>query len=200
MEAFSNIHNFFCTPPSLCVPLPNDKLSIVCDASGKGLGGVLQVQHDGEWTPSAYYSRQLWGAEARYSTTELEALAVLEAVRHFSYHLYGRHFTAFTDHRPLEQLMSSNRLNPRLARISYKLQQWLISIVYLPGELNTMADALPREEQAGAAETTRVETPQQGDANRPQSQRMPTNRGIHLVVGDVEGTPPQGTRNRVEQT
>ena len=97
--------------------------------------------------------------------------------------------------------MSSNRLNPRLARISYKLQHWLISIVYLPGELNTMADALSREERAGAAETTRLETPQQeGDANRPQSQRMPTNRGIHLVAGDVKGTPPQGTGNRVEQT
>ena len=48
MEAFSNIRNFFYTPPNLCVPLPNDKLSIVCDASGKGLGGVLQVQRDGE--------------------------------------------------------------------------------------------------------------------------------------------------------
>ena len=147
MDAFSHICTFFCATPNLCVPLSCDELSIVCDASGRGLGGVLQVKREGEWTPSAYYSRQLRGAESRYSATELEALAVLETVRHFAYHLYGREFTAYSDHRPLEQLMSSNRLNPRLARIAYKLQNWLIRIEYLPGVENTMADALSREER-----------------------------------------------------
>ena len=152
VSAFKAICNFFCNPPNLCVPLPNDVLSIVSDASGKGVGGVLQVQRDGEWTPSAYFSRQLQGAEHRYSAMELEALALVETVRHFSYHLYGREFTAFTDHRPLEQLMSSTRLNPRLARLAFKLQHWLVNIKYLPGVDNTLADALSREERAPEGE------------------------------------------------
>ena len=78
--AFRRICDFFCHPPNLCVPLPNDVLSIVSDASGRGVGGILQVQRDGEWMPSAYFSRQLHGAEHRYSATELEALALVETV------------------------------------------------------------------------------------------------------------------------
>ena len=138
----------FCDTPNLTVPLPCDVLSIVSDASGRGMGGVLQVMRDGEWTPSAYFSRQLRGAEARYSATELEALALIETVRHFSYHLYGRAFVAYTDHRPLEQLLSSTRLNQRLARMAYKLQHWMVDIKYLPGAANTFADALSREESS----------------------------------------------------
>ena len=147
VSAFQSICNFFCDPPNLCVPLPCDVLSIVSDASGRGVGGVLQVLQEGEWTPSAYFSRQLRGAEARYSATQLEALALIETVRHFSYHLYGRAFVAYTDHRPLEQLLSSNRLNQRLARMAYKMQHWMVDIQYLPGADNTFADALSREER-----------------------------------------------------
>ena len=172
MIAFNCIRNFFCATPNLCVPLPSDVLSIVSDASGKGVGGVLQVRRDGEWTPSAYYSRQLRGAEARYSATELEALALVETVRHFAYHLYGRGFVAFTDHRPLEQLLSSTRLNPRLARMAYKLQHWLIEICYLPGMDNTLADALSREERSITSEdqTTQREGTQvtSGEQSNPQ--------------------------------
>ena len=91
--------------------------------------------------------------------------------------------SAFTDHKPLEQLMTSTRLNPRLARMSFKLQHWLVTVTYLPGELNTLADALSREER-----TSRE--PQQTD----EDLRMPTSRGIHLAAGDVEGTPPHEDR------
>ena len=42
--------------------------------------------------------------------------------------------------------MSSDRLNPRLRRMSYKLQHWLVTVKYLPGEDNGLADALSREE------------------------------------------------------
>ena len=155
VSAFDHICKFFCTPSILCIPLLHDELSIVSDASGRGIGGVLQVKREDEWRPSAYYSRQLWGAEHRYSATELEALALIETIRHFSYHLYGQSFTAFTDHKPLEQLTTSTRLNPRLSRLSFKLQHWLVQIVYLPGEENTMADALSREERHPGGETSR---------------------------------------------
>ena len=76
---------------------------------------MLQVRRDEEWQPSAYFSRQLRGAEQRYSATELEALVLVETITHFGHYLYGLEFTAFTDHKPLEQVMSSTRLNPRLA-------------------------------------------------------------------------------------
>ena len=103
---------------TLCIPLPEDVVSLVTDASGLGIGAVLQVWRDEQWEAMAFYSQQTKAVEQRYSATELEALALVESIKHFSYYLYGKTFTVYTDHKPLSQLLSSDRLNPRLRRIS----------------------------------------------------------------------------------
>ena len=126
---------------------------------------------NGQWEAAAYFSRQFRGAEQRYSATELEALALVSTVEHFSYYLYGFPFTIFTDHKPLEQFMSSDRLNPHLRRMAFKLQHWLLKIEYLPGRDNTLADALLREERRTGV------TPEQSP-------------DVSLAMGDVEGQPP----------
>ena len=52
-------------------------------------------------------------------------------IRHFAYYLYGKCFTVYTDHKPLYQLLSSDRLNGRLRRMSMKFQHWLVTVEYL---------------------------------------------------------------------
>ena len=74
--------------------------------------------------------------------------------------------------------MSSTRLNPRLARLAFKLQHWMVDIRYLPGVDNTLADALSREER-----------PPEG--GQRIHQRTSPDRDVHLAGGDVEETPPQ---------
>ena len=61
-------------------------------------------------------------------------------------------------HEPLCQLLSSNRLNPRLRRIAMKLQHWLLKIEYLPGKDNGFADALSREERPRMVSFNRTDT------------------------------------------
>ena len=190
VSAFNSICSFFCEPSTLCIPLPHDELSIVTDASGKGIGGILQVRRDEEWWPAAYYSRQLRGAEHRYSATGLEALALVATINYFSYNLYGTRFTAYTDHKPLEQLTTSTRLNPRLSRLAFKLQHWLVEIKYLPGQLNTLADALSREERRPEAAEQELRTSPIQDAHDHQSEEDASVPGRHLAAGDVEETPP----------
>jgi len=73
---------------------------------------------------------------------------MVATIDHFSYYLYGRCFKLFTDHKPLLQIMTSERLNPKLRRFAFKLQHWLLEVEYLPGEDNTFADALSREERS----------------------------------------------------
>ena len=63
--AFGNICSFFCNPSTLCVPVLDDVVSIVSDASGRGIGGVLQVRRQDGWWPAAYFSRQLRVVEHR---------------------------------------------------------------------------------------------------------------------------------------
>ena len=145
-EAFIAIRELMCHSSKLIVPLPTDRFSIITDASGLGIGGVLQVYRDDGWTAAAYYSRQTRGAETRYSATELEALAMVETIVHFSYYLYGHEFSAFTDHHALLSLKKSERLNGRLKRFALKLQPWNVEIRYLPGKDNQLADALSRQE------------------------------------------------------
>ena len=53
---------------------------VVTDASITGLGAVLEQKHGDDWRPIAYWSRKLIDAETRYSATDLEWLAVVEAV------------------------------------------------------------------------------------------------------------------------
>ena len=145
-EAFISVRELMCNSSKLIVPLPTDRFSIITDASGLGIGGVLQVEREGDWLAAAYYSRQTKGAEIRYSATELEALALVDTIMHFSYYLYGHSFSAFTDHHALLSLKSSERLNGRLKRFALKLQPWNVEILYLPGKENQLADALSRQE------------------------------------------------------
>jgi len=81
-----------------------------------------------------------------YSATKLEALALIECLRHFGYSLYGHEFCVSTDHKSLCYLLSSDRLNARLSRMALKLQHWLVTIKYLPGQENYLADTLSLQE------------------------------------------------------
>ena len=121
-SAFHSICKLMSDTCVLTIPLPEDVMSVVTDVSGMGIGGVLQVQRDRRWEAAAFFSHQTMGAEQRYSATELEALAMVESIKHFGYYLYGESFTVFTDHKPLGQLLSSERLNGCLRRFAMKLQ------------------------------------------------------------------------------
>jgi len=48
-----------------------------------------------------YFSQKVLARETRYTVTEKECLAVVEAVRHFAVYLLGADFTIVTDHEAL---------------------------------------------------------------------------------------------------
>ena len=97
-QAFCAICELVCNACVLEIPLPQDEFSLVTDASGFGLGAVLQVKRKDDLTAAAFYSRQTHGPERRYSASKLEALAVVESVRRYSPYFYGQKFVVFTDH------------------------------------------------------------------------------------------------------
>ena len=65
----------------LCVPSSADTLTLHTDASGLGVGAVLTALRGGKEVPTAFFSRQLRGAEKNYSTTEWESLAIVGSGR-----------------------------------------------------------------------------------------------------------------------
>lgn len=66
----------------------------------------MQVNTEGNPCAVAYYSLKLRGSEIRYSVTDLEALAIMESMRHFDVYMYGKSFTIITDYRPLTYIFT----------------------------------------------------------------------------------------------
>ena len=73
-------------------------VTISCDASPTGLGGVL-LQGG---CPVAYASISLTDAESRYAQIEKELLAALFSLERFNQYTYGKKVHVESDHKPLE--------------------------------------------------------------------------------------------------
>ncbi len=111
------------------------------DASQNHVGAVL-LQYDQETIPNtiAYFSKKLRPVEARYSTTDREALAIVLACRQFNHYLWGTKFIIRTDHQPIVSVFKS----PRMNRWMLEMQDYRIKIEYKMGKKNVIADQLSR--------------------------------------------------------
>ncbi len=115
---------------------------IQTDASRVGIRAVLAQERDSMVTPICFISRGLKPAERNYSTTGLECLAVIWAVRRLAAYIEHTQFTIETDHQPLQWLMGLKEPTGRLARWALRLQVLSFTIWYRKGSQNTVADAL----------------------------------------------------------
>ena len=126
------------------------EIILCCDASPYGLGAILaHVMPNGEEHPICYASRSLAPAEKNYSQLEKEGLSCVWAVKKFHKYLFGREFTIYNDHKPLQTLFSESKpISPmaaaRIQRWSLTLSAYKYKFVYRPGNKMTNADALSR--------------------------------------------------------
>lgn len=144
-NAFKILKSKLITKPILQYPDFNRTFVLTTDASNYGIGGVLsQINEQNHDLPIAYYSRTLNKAEQNYSTTEKELLAIVNAIEHFRPYLYGRKFTIFTDHRPLQWLFNCQNPNSKLCRWRIRLSEYEYEIKHKAGRVNSNADGLSR--------------------------------------------------------
>ena len=132
---------------------------IICDASHDGLGAVLEQYCASGWHPISFASRYLNPAEKKYSTNELELLAVVWATEHFQNYIYGRYFTVIMDHKALLTLLNSSPKGnktffSRLTRWYDRLVPYDFKVEHRQGSKMGMADYLSRFPSAEAPETS----------------------------------------------
>ena len=107
-----------------------------------GLGAILtQINPDGEHSVIAYASRKLAKHEKNYTPFLLEMQASIWGMEHFCTNLRGRHFTLFTDHRPMEKLGKVH--TKTLYRLQEMMTEFDFELVYKKGS-EMPADFLSR--------------------------------------------------------
>ena len=85
---------------------------VKCNASHTGLRATLEQSSDGEdWVPIAFASPYLNAQEKKYSTNELELLAVVWSVDRFKHYLLGKEFILATDHKALTSALGEHKSN-----------------------------------------------------------------------------------------
>ena len=145
-KAFDTLRQNLISPPILAYPDPNRGYIITCDASKSGLGYILsQKDENGIERVICYSGRALRKGEKNYTISELEALAVVSAVKHFHQYIYmSKGLIIRTDHSALKYIQNQPRALGRIARWILDLQNYDYEIEYRSGSSNAAADALSR--------------------------------------------------------
>ena len=149
-SAFDRLKQLLSSSPVLAYPDFNRMFLLHTDASGLGLGAVLEQEPDGGGLPHpvAYVSQSLFKQEQKYGITELEALGVVWAVRHFRAYILGNECRVYTDHTPVRSLLNTRHPSGKLARWSESIAELDLEILYKPGRKNANAYALLRSPTA----------------------------------------------------
>ncbi|CAB5366666.1 unnamed protein product [Rhizophagus irregularis] len=145
-KALEEIKERLINYPILQHPDFEKEFILITDASGEGLGAILeQLDENNREIVISYASRSLINAEKNYPITELECLAVFWGIKYFHKYLFGRKFKVITDHAALKGFMSTSKVpKGKRGRWMMELQQYDFEIVHRPGKENKNADAMSR--------------------------------------------------------
>nr|GFB72353.1 reverse transcriptase domain-containing protein [Tanacetum cinerariifolium] len=102
--------------PTLIAPNWDQPFELMCDASDYAVGAVLGQRIEKHFWPIYYASKTMNQAEANYTTTEKEMLAVVYAFENFCSYLIMNKSIVYTDHSALKYLFAKKDVKARLLR------------------------------------------------------------------------------------
>jgi hypothetical protein len=136
-QAFDDVKAAIAKEVTLAYPDYSEEIEIYTDGSKKQLGAVITQKN----RPIAFFSQKLSEAQQKYSITEIELLAIVEALKEYRGMLWGQKIKDYIDHQNLMRdalgLNSDGVYHWRLL-----LEEYGPEIVYIKGIHNTVADAL----------------------------------------------------------
>ncbi|GJU55082.1 reverse transcriptase domain-containing protein [Tanacetum coccineum] len=157
IEAFNILKNKLTEAPILVAPDWDLPFEIMCDASNYAVGVVLGKRKTKYFQPIHYASKTMTDAQAHYTTTEKELLAVVYAFEKFPPYLVLSKTIVYTDHSALKYLLAKQDAKPRLLWWILLLQEFDVIIRDKKGAENLAADHL-----------SRLENPHQSDLEKKE--------------------------------
>lgn len=144
-EAFDQLKCALSTIPVLKLYKQKAETELHTDASMYGYGAILlqKCDADGALHPIYYASGKTTDAEMKYTSYELETLAIIKA-RKFRIYLLGITFKIVTDCQAFSLTMKKKDLCVRVARWALLLEEFDYVIVHRPGRGMMHVDALSR--------------------------------------------------------
>ena len=119
-------------------------VNLIVDASQTGGGGVITQGTMHQFDIIVFWSGKFNKAQQNYPVHERELLAIVESLKRYRHLLMGITFNIYTDHKPIEYLMTQKQMSARQQRWVDVLSDFSFNIRYIPGETNVFADALSR--------------------------------------------------------
>nr|GEX33902.1 reverse transcriptase domain-containing protein [Tanacetum cinerariifolium] len=124
IQAFRTLKEKLTEAPILIAPNWDQPFELMCDASDFAVGVVLRQRVEKHFWPIHYASETMNQAEANYTTTEKEMLAVVYAFEKFrSCHIMNKNIF-YTDHSALKYLFAKKDAKARLLRWILLLQEF----------------------------------------------------------------------------
>lgn len=153
LTAFYRLRREITSRPILAYPNSFGRYHLYVDAclgDKKNTGGygaaLLQEQRDGSRRPIAFASRLISGSEVNYPCTLAEWSAAVYGMNHFAFHLRGRRFFLYSDHKPLARPfedLSTTHIKT-LHRLNAKAVDFHPDVKFIEGKANSVADFLSR--------------------------------------------------------
>ena len=137
--------------PVLISPQVDKDYVIHCDASKYSYSGILQQTRPGteELAPVAYYSGNFDKTQVKWNITEKIAYTIYKSVKKFTFYITGAKTMVFSDHKPLRNFFEGGMNITKLDRWSLELQEFDISLEFMQGKLNTIADIISHLKNEG---------------------------------------------------
>ena len=150
-RAFEGMKQALLSAVGLHLVDPDRGFVLRTDASDYAVGAVLeQVLDDGRHVPVAFWSRVLAEGQRRtWTPREKEAYAIVMALRKWAGYIALHPVTVCNDHQSLQSWHKKDVDTPsgpasRRARWHETLAKFDLTVVYIPGKDNTVADCLSR--------------------------------------------------------
>ncbi|GBG77972.1 hypothetical protein CBR_g25903 [Chara braunii] len=144
-RSFQALKTTMLMAPVLSIYDPTLPTRVTTDASGYGIGAVLE-QHDGDdWHPVEYFSHKVPPINSLDDARKKELLAFVMALKRWRHFLLEcRRFTWVTDNNPLTYYKTHDTVSSMIGRWMYFIDQFDFTPKHLPGLSNRAADALSR--------------------------------------------------------